>query len=416
MGTDQAVLTQSGTAIADRDAVAGSSVVRFEALDSWRGLCALLVALFHFPAASALSQSRFVASSYLFVDFFFVLSGFVIASSYAGKLTTGADGIRFTAIRLGRIYPLHLVMLAAFAAFELVRLLLPQLRGAGGEPFTGAFDMTSLAANLLLVQGMGLFDHLTWNGPSWSISTEFFTYVVFAAVVILMGRRSWLALTVAAIAAPVALFMSGARSMDLSYDLGFVRCLAGFSVGALIARFQYGAIVAARSQAPDLVSRALWSVAEVAMIAAIIGFVAALGNRPASIAAPYLFGLVIYVFAHEGGAISAFLRARAFLLLGALSYSIYMVHVFVQGRMYNVAVLVERKLGWGIVGDIMHHGEPTVGFGPTSESLALLAAAVMLVAVVATAYVTWRFIEMPALAWTKRAVRVSPGLSRLSSA
>lgn len=52
-------------------------------LDTWRGICVLLVALFRFPTSSMISQSAFIDSSYLFVDFFFVLSGFVIASSYA---------------------------------------------------------------------------------------------------------------------------------------------------------------------------------------------------------------------------------------------------------------------------------------------------------------------------------------------
>ncbi|MBZ9798192.1 hypothetical protein [Mesorhizobium sp. ES1-4] len=37
---------------------------RFRVLDSWRGICALLVALFHFPTASAISQSSFIGSSY----------------------------------------------------------------------------------------------------------------------------------------------------------------------------------------------------------------------------------------------------------------------------------------------------------------------------------------------------------------
>ncbi|RUT82360.1 acyltransferase, partial [Mesorhizobium sp. M7A.T.Ca.US.000.02.1.1] len=104
---------------------------RFLVLDSWRGICALLVALFHFPTASTISQSAFIGSSYLFVDFFFVLSGFVIASSYGDRLNQPEQVARFALVRFGRIYPLHLLMLAAFAGFELLRLMLPQLHGTG---------------------------------------------------------------------------------------------------------------------------------------------------------------------------------------------------------------------------------------------------------------------------------------------
>ncbi|TIW91548.1 MAG: acyltransferase, partial [Mesorhizobium sp.] len=114
---------------------------RFLVLDSWRGICALLVALFHFPTGSTISQSAFIGSSYLFVDFFFVLSGFVIASSYGNRLSQPQQVARFALVRFGRIYPLHLLMLAAFAGFELLRLMLPQLHGTGAAPFTGGFDL-----------------------------------------------------------------------------------------------------------------------------------------------------------------------------------------------------------------------------------------------------------------------------------
>ena len=57
---------------------------------------------------------------------------------------------RFALLRFGRIYPLHLFMLLAFAAFELLRLAVPQLGGGGPEPFTGGFDVGSFFSNLLI--------------------------------------------------------------------------------------------------------------------------------------------------------------------------------------------------------------------------------------------------------------------------
>jgi hypothetical protein len=55
---------------------------RFLALDSMRGLCAIIVAIYHFSSASYIGEVPFIKNGLLFVDFFFVLSGFVIAASY----------------------------------------------------------------------------------------------------------------------------------------------------------------------------------------------------------------------------------------------------------------------------------------------------------------------------------------------
>lgn len=53
-------------------------------------------------------------NAYLFVDFFFVLSGFVIASTYQERIAGGFSVWRFMLLRLGRLYPLHIAVLVAF--------------------------------------------------------------------------------------------------------------------------------------------------------------------------------------------------------------------------------------------------------------------------------------------------------------
>lgn len=373
---------------------------RFLVLDSWRGICALLVALFHFPTGSMISQSAFIGSSYLFVDFFFVLSGFVIASSYGNRLNQPEEVARFALVRFGRIYPLHLLMLAAFAAFELLRLALPQLHGTGAAPFTGGFDLKSLLANLLLLQGVGFEDRLTWNAPSWSISAEFFAYLLFAGVVFIAGARAWVWFVAAAVTAPLFLLGFSTHHMDVSFDFGFIRCLYGFSLGALLAWFQHDSIAGARQALARGGPRMTWTVAEIVMVAVIVLFVSLAGDNDAGIAAPLVFALALFLFAHEGGWISALLRTPFMLTLGALSYSIYMVHLFVQARMINVAGLVEHKLGLDLIGDIVLRGHPATGFGAGwTGSMALV---VMLVATITVSWITWRLIEMPALAWFRR--------------
>ena len=82
---------------------------RYAALDSLRGVCALFVCLFHFRANGPIATLEFVRGSWLFVDFFFVLSGFVIAANYRERLVAGAFLRGFVILRFGRVYPLHLL-------------------------------------------------------------------------------------------------------------------------------------------------------------------------------------------------------------------------------------------------------------------------------------------------------------------
>ena len=159
---------------------------RFEALDSWRGICALLVALLHFEANTHLRGFSFFQNSFLFVDFFFVLSGFVIAANYQQRLAQGFGLGRFMLLRFGRLYPLYGAMLLAFIGFEVLQVMVPSL-GAMGEsaPFSAPRQsMDTIFASVFLLQSFGLYDFLTWNTPGWSIATEFWTYLLFGLVMV----------------------------------------------------------------------------------------------------------------------------------------------------------------------------------------------------------------------------------------
>ena len=87
---------------------------RFVALDSLRGICALMVAIYHFSTNSLLANIPFIENGYLFVDFFFVLSGFVIASSYGERLRSGFPISRFMFFEVGPIISLCIFSFCAF--------------------------------------------------------------------------------------------------------------------------------------------------------------------------------------------------------------------------------------------------------------------------------------------------------------
>jgi peptidoglycan/LPS O-acetylase OafA/YrhL len=367
------------------------SAQRFEALDSWRGVCALLVALFHFPLAGPIGESAFVRGSFLFVDFFFVLSGFVIAHACSQRVHTGQGLAQFMVTRFGRLFPLHAFMLAAFVGFEVLRLAVPQL--TGGEPaFSGAFSLDTLPANFALLHGLGIHDHLSWNAPSWSISTELFAYVFFGLAVLALGKKSLGVFALAAVAGPLILFKYSPDFMDATYDLGLIRCLYGFSAGVLTHALLAGKI----DRGPET-REALWTwtLAELTVIGAVILFVATMALNAGGLIAPPLFAFAVALFAHEGGYVSRLMKTKPLLLLGALSYSIYMTHIFVQSRMMNAAKILDRSVAEGIL------TESSDG-AAFSQAAAMPAIIMMAGLTVLASYVTFRLVEAPGRDFFKR--------------
>src|ERR1044071_342255 len=88
------------------------SVSKIEELDSIRGIAALLVVLYHMPVWNPwLHGVPAIHNSYYMVDLFFVLSGFVMNLNYGDRLKNGGDLARFQMVRLGRLFPVHLLFL-----------------------------------------------------------------------------------------------------------------------------------------------------------------------------------------------------------------------------------------------------------------------------------------------------------------
>ena len=203
----------------------------FVALDSWRGICAMFVAIFHLPVAGMLTSSTFILHSALFVDFFFVLSGFVIAANYIDRINDGSGFKQFAWLRIGRLYPLHLAIFLAYFAVEAAKLAISMATGSDITAFTGGKPWQAIGTNLLLIQSLGFHSFETWNLPSWSISTEMFAYFAFA-VLTMFGKslRYYLyALTIVLCMAFLWMYYPEWGSRNAEY--GVFRCLAGFFAG-----------------------------------------------------------------------------------------------------------------------------------------------------------------------------------------
>lgn len=367
---------------------------RYEALDSLRGVCACIVALFHFQTDGLISNLAVVRNGWLFVDFFFVLSGFVIASAYWDRLRSGYPAWKYLALRLGRIWPLHLFVLALFVALELALA-----SGMGGvmasrAPFGPGHGLDELAAATLMANAFGLFPHLGWNPPSWSIGAEYWVYVLFALLLALGGRRARWLFALAGAGAFAVLAALSPKWLGGTYDFGFVRCLLGFSLGVLI----HPLVVANDGSVFARVATPL----ELGLAGLCLIFVSLAGTGSFTLAGPFLFAGVVYVFACEQGVLSRLLRTRPLLLVGALSYSIYMLHAFLQGRLIDLVQLYGHATGQELVGHAPIEGAAErLLIGGVEADLLTVA---MLLLLIGAAWLSYRFIELPGRRWARARV------------
>jgi peptidoglycan/LPS O-acetylase OafA/YrhL len=217
---------------------------------------------------------------------------------------------------------------------------------------------------------------------------EFYTYAVFAFALLFLRQLNciFVALVVLLIPIPLLWFVG---NINTDYDFGFLRCLLGFFVGVACYDFH---LLITRNDVFHYNSTAM-SLIEICCVGLVTLFVCLYGAGPLSLAAPLIFGLTVILFSLEGGILSKMLRARPFVSLGALSYSIYMVHGLVLIAMAYALQLAERASGalfrrHGYFGTEMWQGD--------------LYYVVLIVLVVGTSYLTYDFIEQPGRKYSRK--------------
>jgi peptidoglycan/LPS O-acetylase OafA/YrhL len=365
----------------------GGVKMRLDALDSLRGLCALMVVLFHANFSPFLYDLPIIRHSYLFVDFFFVLSGFIMYYNYGRLSDTAAFG-EFIGMRFFRLYPLHFALLMIFVGANALYAL---LRGTGhGTPAASGDTGFDLILNLLLLNGLDI-RLPSFNTPSWSISTEFWTYVLFGST--LLGFRNAGKYTMALVFAGVCLCALFAVYLRYGVIKGFIlflfpRCIFGFFLGALM-----GIVVEpgkiAHTVGGSLVGAALQAIAVIVAVSVLV----VVDFSPLDVLLPVLFAAVIGTFViwpHTW--LTRALSTRPLLWLGKHSYSIYMVHFFVLVQM--VAIL--RIVFHIPIIDRRFELAPAMGIG-----LTILSIAIILIA----ASQTYRYIEDPGRRFGRRLLK-----------
>lgn len=340
-----------------------ASAPYFGALDGFRGLLAIFVAIYHTYWFSHINSSAFFDHGPVIIDLFFVFSGFLLFTLYRDRLQTRADGVKFIKKRFARLYPLHLFILCLFILFASVRIVLHAFGFADldpGEvmPFQpGAPEsVTSIFSHLTLTHAMGVHDYNTFNVPSWTISVEFFAYFTLAGLLICASpKKTWhFALIALGVAAIYSVLSTLKPNMNITYDYGFLRCLGGFYTGVVVAH-AYEALKA--SGWVDRLSYYLASLIEISVVLASTLFVIYCPGKLQFLVAPVLF-IFVLVFAFDKGVVSKFMMLGPFRYLAKISYSVYMMHMLIAVVFYAFANIALTKVfgpAWfenGINGDL----------------------------------------------------------------
>lgn len=360
-----------------------SGPVYFGALDGFRGVLALCVAIFHTFWYSNINDTAFFNNGPVIIDLFFVFSGFLMYRLYHNRLNTPEEAGKFLKRRFARLYPIHVFMLLVFLAYALARILAHKLGvsiNEAGEilPFhTGSTDnWYNVIAHLTMTHSMGVTDGLTFNPPSWTISVEFFAYFVFLLMFMRCPPTKARHFALISIAIVLIYFMLSRfkPNMDITYDWGFFRCLAGFYTG-LVASWIYGQFKT-RGEAFAKTRRVAMTLAEITALSAFIGFVVFMPGKLQFFVAPFAL-IFVLVFAFDGGWVSRFMSLPMFRYLAKISYSVYMIHTIfaisfnIIGSRVFPSIMTEG--GWQ--GDLFLF--PYMG------------------AVILSAHITWRYIERP---------------------
>jgi peptidoglycan/LPS O-acetylase OafA/YrhL len=248
------------------------------------------------------------------VELFFVLSGFVIYKAYADNINSKNDLYRFQFLRFGRLYPVHLLFLILFLCIEFLKYFAAKHYGIvspNSIPF-GINNVETFIAHLFLAQATGVIDHVgSFNSPSWSISTEFYTYLLFALVILKFYK--WHVELILLILICSIFMINVPQLHRFSYLL---TCFIGFFLGCVVA------IVTSNQKEQLPAHTPLYP------IAALVLFLTTKSPH-----GPFIFAiaaLLIYtVSKSEDGTVRKILRNSILKKLGLLSYSIYMSHFFI---------------------------------------------------------------------------------------
>ena len=247
----------------------------------------------------------------LFVDLFFVVSGFVIARQYFGRVDNAASIGRFLWRRLARIYPLHLATLAFYVALAGALHL-----GAARTDNPARYPLSDLPAQFLLLHAF-IGERLTFNFPSWSLSAEMFCYLLFPAVALITQRRKEAIIALVVLTALAnSLWVAAAGTTpwaDWINQGGAFRALPAFNLGVACYLFR------------DRIGR--WPMIPGALAASLAAFIVLGSWLPTMTALLAIYAIALLAVQADCAGRETQLSRLGFDRWSPLTYSCYMLHI-----------------------------------------------------------------------------------------
>jgi peptidoglycan/LPS O-acetylase OafA/YrhL len=362
---------------------------RYEILDGLRGVAAVMVVVFHiFEAHAASPLSQVINHGYLAVDFFFLLSGFVIGYAYDDRWTR--MGLRgFFTRRLIRLHPMVIMgsIIGALTFYFGQSELFPLIAGAAVWKM-----LLVMLVGCTMVPLLPSMDIRSWqemyplNGPAWSLFFEYLANLMYALVVRRFSKKLLAVLVLLAAGAVIHLGLTshdgdfaGGWSVDgPNLHIGFTRLMFPFFGGLLL--FRLGKLIHVR--------HAFWVCSSLIVVALALPRLGGeahywINGLYESFCIIVIFPLIVAVGA--GGTLDARYSPGICEFLGRISYPIYITH-YPLIYIYT-AYVTHRKL-------------------PLTQTYPY--ALLVFFGSLALAYVCLRFYDEPLREWLKKRLIVVP--------
>jgi peptidoglycan/LPS O-acetylase OafA/YrhL len=260
---------------------------------------------------------HFLDAGGVWVDFFFILSGFILAYVYGGNFLNFGFRVtlkKFALARFARIWPLHATVLLMIVGLGMAKWALVSLYGieASSSAFYGRTPEGFLA-NIFLIHVLN--PAWAWNPPSWSISTEMFAYLMFPLLYLWRVKQGQYVVVLATVFLGLY-WMAGAFPSDLQFS--GVRLLFNgiieFVLG--VCAFQFRGLLSQLTRGQAGALQLLFLSCSIVMIEvdAPMIFVAA------------SFALLITACFEDHGVVAEIFKSKPIHFLGRISFSIYMTH------------------------------------------------------------------------------------------